>query len=48
MYILDKFLTENNCTINYLTDNESNKIKITFFLSRYCFLISKKMNFTKN
>jgi hypothetical protein len=42
MYILDIFLTENNCLVKKLTDNESNKIKITFYQEDIVF------NFTKN
>ncbi len=44
MYILDIFLTENNCSVNYLTDNESNKITITFNQEDIFFNFNKKLN----
>ena len=48
MYILDIFLTENNCSVNYLNDNESNKITITFNQEDIVFNFNKKLNSRKN
>ena len=42
IYILDIFLTENNCLVKKLTDNKSNKIKITFYQEDIVFNFTKK------
>lgn len=47
MYILDTFLTENNYPVDYLTDNEHNKITITFNQEDIAFNFTKKLNLEK-
>ena len=43
MYILDNFLTENNYPIDFITENESNKIIITFNQENVAFNFTKKL-----
>ena len=47
MYILDNFLTENNYPIDFITENESNKIIITFNQENVAFNFTKKLNLEK-
>ena len=47
MYILENFLTENNYPIDFITDNESNKISITFNDEIVAFNFTKKLNLEK-
>ena len=47
MYILENFLTENNYPIDFITDNESNKISITFNDEIVAFNFTKKINLEK-
>ena len=47
MYILENFLTENNYPIDFITDNEPNKISITFNDEIVAFNFTKKLNLEK-
>lgn len=47
MYILDTFLTENNYPVDYSTDNERNKITITFNQEDIAFNFTRKLNLEK-
>ena len=43
MYLLDNFLIENNYPIDFITDNEPNKISITFNDENIAFNFTKKL-----
>ena len=47
MYLLDNFLIENNYPIDFITDNEPNKISITFNDENIAFNFTKKLNLEK-
>ena len=47
MYLLDNFLIENNYPIDFITENESNKIIITFNQENVAFNFTKKLNLEK-